>query len=267
MLCPFCLCLQACFAFIVLDGDLNLPQYLLTGIADNRAESGNGIAGVEVEYAQKVLMLKVVAGVQSAAGHERVGGTDSCRVLERHPYIVIIILFQERVSKDAENITAVVVPVFGYELRSNLFKLIGETLITRNGIALFQGRCNSIPMIVPIFPQKRAAGIFPTARVCNIENIFEPWIIAAGVDQRNALGTATDITAHLLVPKIIVSASSSVRLLSKDHQLLMERILVQATGGFEECCPLAKAAGNLLRCVIGHLCVEIQFTRHQCPPR
>ena len=70
-----------------------MPQYLLTGIADNRAESGNGIAGVEVEYAQKVLMLKVVAGVQSAAGHERVGGTDSCRVLERHPYVVIIILW------------------------------------------------------------------------------------------------------------------------------------------------------------------------------
>lgn len=111
MLRPFCLCLQACFAFIVLDRDFDLPQYLLTGIADNRAESGNGITGVEVEYAQKVLMLKVVAGVQSAAGHERVGGADSCRVLERHPYVVIIILFQERVSKDAENVTAVVVPV------------------------------------------------------------------------------------------------------------------------------------------------------------
>ena len=32
---PFCLCLQACFAFIVLDRDLNLPQHLLTGVADN----------------------------------------------------------------------------------------------------------------------------------------------------------------------------------------------------------------------------------------
>ena len=267
MLRPFCLCLQACFAFIVLDGDLDLPQHLLTGVTDNRAERGNGIAGIEVEYAQKVLVLKIVAGVQSAAGHERVGGADSCRVLERHPYIVIIILFQERVSKDVENVAVVVVPVFGYELRSNLFKLIGKALIARNGIALFQGRCNSIPMIVPIFPQKRAAGIFPTARVCNIENIFEPWIIAAGVDQRNALGTTTDISAHLFVPQIIVSASSSVRLLSEDHQLLMERVLVKPTGGFEERCPLTETAGNLLRCVIGHLCVEIQFTRHQCPPR
>ncbi|MBR2894820.1 MAG: hypothetical protein IKC03_04060, partial [Oscillospiraceae bacterium] len=211
-------------------------------------------------------MLKVVAGVQTTAGHERVGGTDSCRIAERHTYVIIIILFQEGIGKDAEDVTAVVVPVFGYKLRSNLLKLIGKTVLAGDIVALFQGCCNCISMFVSIFPQKRAAGIFPTARVCNIENIFEPWIIAAGIDQCDTSGTTTDITPHLLIPKVIASASGSIRFLSVDHQLLMKRILVQATGSFEERCPFTKAAGYLLGCVIGHLSVEIQFTRHQHPP-
>ena len=266
VVCPFCLLAQAGLALIVLDGDLNLPQNLFAGVADNRAKGGNGIAGIEIEYAQKILVLKIVARIQSTAGHERVGGADGSRVLECHTYVVIIILFQERISKDVENILAVVVPVFVYKLRSDLFKLMGKTFVTGNGIALFQGRCNSILMFVTIFPQKRAAGIFPTARVCNIENVFEPWIIAAGVDQRNALGTTADISPHLFVPKVIISASSSIRFLSKDHQLLMERILVQAACSFKERCPFTEAAGNLLGCVIGHLSIEIQFTRHSYPP-
>ena len=61
-------------------------------------------------------MLKVIAGVQSAARHERVCGADRSGVSKSNLYVIIIILRGERIFKDAEDVTAVVVPVFGYEL-------------------------------------------------------------------------------------------------------------------------------------------------------
>ncbi|WP_243122522.1 hypothetical protein [Clostridium sp. KNHs216] len=64
------------FAFIIFNGDFNLPQHPLTFFADRRAEGGDGIRRVEIKDAQKVLMLKVFVGFQPAAGHEGVGQAD-----------------------------------------------------------------------------------------------------------------------------------------------------------------------------------------------
>ena len=72
-------------------------------------------------------MLKVIAGVQPAARHKSVGGADGSGISERNLYVIIIILLKKGIGKDAENVTAVVVPVFGYELRCNLFQLVGKT--------------------------------------------------------------------------------------------------------------------------------------------
>ena len=245
--------LQACFSLIVLDGDLDVPQDLFAGIADNRTKGGNGITGIEIEYAQEVLVLKIVLRIQTATGHERVGGTYRSCVFERDAYVVIIILFEERIGKDAENVMAVVVPILVYKLKSNLLQLIGKTLLAGNIIALLQGCGYCVLMLITIFPKERAARVLSAARVRNIKNVFEPWIVAAGVDQRNALGAATNIAPHLLIPKVIVSTSSSIRFLSKNHQLLMEGILVEPTGSFKKCGPFPKTAGYLLGCMIGHL--------------
>ncbi|MBR5299176.1 MAG: hypothetical protein IKU36_02870 [Bacteroidales bacterium] len=61
-------------------------------------------------------MLKVVAGVETTARHERISGADRSSVSERNLYVIIIILLKEGICKDAEDVPSVVVPVFGYEL-------------------------------------------------------------------------------------------------------------------------------------------------------
>ena len=61
-------------------------------------------------------MLKVIAGIKTAARHKSVGGADRSGVSKSNLYVIIIILRGEGIGKDAENVTAVVVPVFGYEL-------------------------------------------------------------------------------------------------------------------------------------------------------
>ena len=82
-------------ALIVSDGDFNLPQHLLIDLADRRAEGGDGLRGVEIKYAQKILMLKVFVRFQPAAGHEGVGDAHGGRVSELDSNVEIIVLFQK----------------------------------------------------------------------------------------------------------------------------------------------------------------------------
>lgn len=106
-------------------------------------------------------MLKVVAGIETAAGHERVGGADRSGVSERHLYVVIIILLKERIFKDAEDVPPVVVPVFGYELPGNLFQLIGKTFFTGYAETVLQRRRNSVPDVRPDIPKGSDGGNLP----------------------------------------------------------------------------------------------------------
>jgi hypothetical protein len=79
------------FAFIIFDGDFDLPQYPLICFADRGTECGYGIRRVEIKDAQKVLMLKVFVAVEAAAGHESIGDADGGGISELYSDIEIII--------------------------------------------------------------------------------------------------------------------------------------------------------------------------------
>ena len=204
-------------------------------------------------------MLKVIAGIKSAARHERVCGADCSGVSKSNLYVIIIILRGERIFKDAENVTAVVIPIFGYEFRCNLLQLIGKTLFTGHTETALQCCGNGVVILVFVFPKIKTAGILPAARIGNVKNISEPWIISGGVKERDTLGAAADISAHLLIPKVIIGTGGCVRLLSENHQLLMERIFVQPSHCFKKRCPLPEAACNLPCGAVSHLRIKLQF--------
>lgn len=76
---------------MIFDGDFDLPQHPFTCFADRRSEGGDGIGRVEIEDAQKVLMLKVFIGFQPAAGQNRIGGADGCGASELSSNVEFII--------------------------------------------------------------------------------------------------------------------------------------------------------------------------------
>ncbi|NLE27361.1 MAG: hypothetical protein GX625_18925 [Clostridiaceae bacterium] len=198
-------------------------------------------------------MLKVIAGVETTARHKSIGGADGSGIAERNLYVVIIILLKEGIGKDAEDVTAVVVPVFGHELGSNLLQLVGKTFFTGHAKAIFQSCGNSVLMLVFVLPKIKAARVLSAARIGNIKHIFEPWIVAGCVNQSDTFGATTDISAHLLVPKVIVGTGGCVWLLSENHQLLVERVLIQPSHCFKERRPLTEAACDLPCCSVCHL--------------
>ena len=198
-------------------------------------------------------MLKVAAGVETTAGHKSIGGADGSSIAERNLYVIIIILLKEGIGKDAEDVTAVVVPVFGHELGSNLLQLVCKTFFTGHAKAIFQSCGNSVLMLVFVLPKIKAARVLSAARIGNIKHIFEPWIVARRVNQSDTLGASTDISAHLLIPKVIVGTGGCVWLLSENHELLVERVLIQPSHCFKERRPLTKTACDLPCCSVCHL--------------
>ena len=80
------------FALIVLDGDADLPQYLLIDLADRRSQRPDSGRSVEVENRHEVLMAEILFRLQSAAGHQGVGDTDGSGSLKLHLDVKFIIV-------------------------------------------------------------------------------------------------------------------------------------------------------------------------------
>ena len=78
---------RALGALIVLDGDADLPQYLLVYLADRRAQRPHGGGGVEVEDRHEILMAEILLRLQPAAGHQGVGDADRGGGLELEPQL------------------------------------------------------------------------------------------------------------------------------------------------------------------------------------
>lgn len=226
----------------------------MTSFADRRAEGGDGIRRVEIKDAQKVLMLKVFVGFQTAAGHEGVGQTDRGGVSELCSNVEFIIFLQKAAVNDVEDVVLMILPILLCHLSGDLLQLVGKALFAGNLIFLSQRSRNRALMLRAIPPKVRAAGIFPAARVGNIKDVSNPRLVAGIVDERNPFSAAPDISVHFIVPDLIIGAGRRVGALSENHELLMIWVFVKPGDGFQKIRPVRMAGGDLRRRMVGHLC-------------
>jgi hypothetical protein len=255
------------FAFVIFDGDFDLPQHPFRLFADRRAEGGDGIGRVEIKDTQKILMLKVFIGFQPTAGQNRVGDADGCGASELRSDVELIIFLQKAAVNDVEDVVLMVLPIFVRQLSGDLLQLIGKTFFAGNLIFLFQRRRNRVLMLWAVLPKVRTAGIVPAACVGNIENVPDSRFVARSVNERDPLAAAPDIPAHFFVPDLITGAGRRVGALGVDHELFMIRVFVQPGGGFQKIRPAFVTGGDLRRRVVGHLSQSLYITWHiESPP-
>ena len=83
-LAPF----RVSLTLVISNRDFDLPQNLLAGLADRRAQGGDGCRGIEIKNVGEVLRGKVALRLQAAAGQQGVGGADDGGVSEGRLVIV-----------------------------------------------------------------------------------------------------------------------------------------------------------------------------------
>jgi len=191
------------FAFVIFNGDFDLPQHPFACLTDRRAEGGDGIGRVEIEDAQKVLMLKVFVGVEVAAGQNRVGDADGSGASELRSDVKLIIFLQKAAVNDVEDVVLVFLPIFVCQLSGDLLQLVGKALLAGSLVFLFQYRRNRVLMLRTVLPKERTAGIVPASRVGNIKDVPDSRPVAGIVDERDSPAAAPDIPAHFIVPDLI----------------------------------------------------------------
>ena len=79
-------------SLIVSDGDANLPQHLLAGLADCLSQGTNGGRTIEVGDCDEIFVVKVAFQFQATTGHQGVGDADGSGGLELHLDVIIIVL-------------------------------------------------------------------------------------------------------------------------------------------------------------------------------
>lgn len=163
------------------DSHPDLPQHFLTGLAYRRAKRRNRGRGVEIKNAQKILVFKVILRGKPAAGHEGVSGTDSGSVAERRTDIEIVVFLQKRAVNGIKDVAAVFLPVVIGKLGSNRSKLSRKVALRPDTKPAFKGIRNGLEMLRFVVPKVGAAGIFPAARVCHVEDISQPWSFTVGM--------------------------------------------------------------------------------------
>ena len=242
---------------IILNGNFDLPQHLLTGHADRRSKGGDGGGGVEVKDVEEIFMGEGFLRLQPAAGQQSVCGADQGGVAEGRAHVEIIIIIQEGSVNDTEDVVLIVVPILIHKLGGDAFKLLRKTVFGAHIEATLQGGGHGVIVFVLILPKIRAAGLLPASGIGYVEHIFEPGVVAAGVDERDALAPTPDIAPHGFVPEIVVRASRGLRALGVDHELLMVGVLVKPRRRSEKARPRLQASGELPGRLIGHLRIEL----------
>ena len=248
-------------ALIVLDSDADLPQHLLVDLADRRSQRADGGRGIEIENRHEVLMLKVVFRLQPAAGHQGVGDTDGGGGLKLDFDVVIIVLRKERIVNDVAKVPLMLVPILTRQLSGHISKLL-DKITAGNAVAALQHSRHRPDVLFLHLPQPGGAGMFTGAGVRNIKHIAQAGLVAGIIYQGNTLGTAPHIPAHFVIPQLVLGTGGSVRPLSVNHHLFMERVLIQAGGSSEKGRPLFPAAHKLGRYLFGHLSVKFSFGWH-----
>jgi len=108
------------FALVIFNGNFDLPQHPFRLHADRRTEGGDGIRCVEIEDAQKILVIKVFVRFQPAAGQNRVGDADGCGASELSSDVELIIFLQKAAVNDVDNVVLVFLPIFVRQLSGDL---------------------------------------------------------------------------------------------------------------------------------------------------
>ena len=153
-----------------MDGDADLPQHLLTCLADGCSQRPDSGRGVEVKDRHEIFVIKVLFRLQSAAGHQSISDADGGGCLKLYSDVELIVLLQKGTVNDIEKVLLMLRPIFIRQLTGHIGELLGE-IIPADPIGTLQHGLHRNHVLFFQLPQPRGAGMFTGSGIGNIEHI------------------------------------------------------------------------------------------------
>ncbi|WP_217960052.1 hypothetical protein [Acutalibacter muris] len=167
-------------------------------------------------------MCEKLTGVQPAARHERICGTDRNRVAKLDLNIQLVVVLQKRPGSAGKNVYPILLPILARQFLGNGLKLIGQTALVGNAVLVGQGSGDSFGVFFTVLPQIGLTAPVLAKGVGNVEHIPH----SVGAQQADSLRAAPYSTAHAFVPHIVAGAGRGLRALGVNENLLVIRIFV-----------------------------------------
>ncbi|MFR3400621.1 MAG: hypothetical protein ACLTWB_13910 [Clostridia bacterium] len=246
-------------------GALDISQHLPAHVADGYAEGVDTIWGGEVVDRLKIVLVEPPGRLKPAAFQQHIGNAHCRCTFELQFPPDIIIAHQVRAVNDAEDVTAVVVPVGLHKFSGHIRQLLTKTFAV-NTIVFCQHRPDRLFQGFIDLPQVRVQGVSPRCRIRHIKDIVQARVSAGFIQQRNALGTTPDVTVHFIVPYIILGTGRSIRSLGIDHQLIRVTVFVQPCRCDQKFCPVLPPSRKAVCRFAGKCKIFFGFVWHLKPP-
>ena len=152
--------------------------------------------------------------------------------------------------------------MFDCQLKHSGFDLLHKPFFGRDLVFILQRGFNQREMLRAKLPEIGSFGVFMSARIRNVEDVFDLHGLRGIVQQPDSVSATANIAAHTRVPHVIIRNGSCLGTLCIDQKMVREGILVQASGCTEKSGPLSDVPGDLSRCLLSKGYKIICFSSH-----
>ena len=138
--------------------------------ADCRPKIGGSAGCVEIRYAFKIFLIKIIVRVQPASGQEGVSRTNGCNLSELDSNCKFVITLKNTFGSALKNYFLIILPVHIDLLSCDINQLIDKSILGGDIIAFFKCCCHNIFVLWPVTPDLRRKGVFSCTRIRNVKN-------------------------------------------------------------------------------------------------
>nr|WP_305141207.1 hypothetical protein [Acutalibacter muris] len=118
-------------------------------------------------------MAEILAGVQPAAGQERIGGADRSRLPKGHFNIQLVQILQKRTGNTRQNVLKILLPILARQLPGNGLQLIRQTAFVCDAVLLGKSGGHCLGVFLLILPKIGTAAAVSAKGVGNVKNIMQ----------------------------------------------------------------------------------------------
>ena len=214
------------------DGAANLVQKFHGNPAGRVTQMMEDGGGGELGNTRKVLVLQILAGVQAAAGQDRILDAGGQEVFIAHFQIEVVQFLQKTAPCVIAQVLQIVPVGPAHSVFSLFHELPADVCFLAGAVLTLQCLRHSAGFFFRQLPQIRLTRPTDGAGVSYVKDIFQARpSTRTSPNEGDPLGAGLYPPPHGVVPQLHAGAGGGVRALGVDQKLLIKTVFIEAAGG------------------------------------